>query len=157
MMGERTEMSGAFIDFDGGGRVDWSCNPEVFSDSDSADFAEQSIPGMSGPKLQFAQGGARLLSFTLRLHYAMEKDVDTAIKTLRSWLYGDYSNGKLTKAPHRLLISFGNSWPNEKWLMTSVEILGRLYSKDLKCLAADVSVNFQEYIDTSRGRKEVMG
>jgi hypothetical protein len=156
-MADRTEMPGAFIDFDGGGRVDWSCNPEMFNDTDSTEFAEHGIPGMSGPKLQFSHGGARLLSFTLRLHYGLEKNVDTAVKTLRSWLYGDYGSGKLTKAPHRLLISFGDNWPHEKWVMRSVEVAGRLYDKDLKCLAADVSVSLQEHIDTSRGRKEVIG
>jgi hypothetical protein len=155
-MADKTEMSGAFIDFEDGKRVDWSCNPEMFSDNDSTDFAEHSIPGMSGPKLQFSSGGTRLLSFTLRLHYAMEANVDAAIKTLRAWLYGDYSGGKLTAAPHHLLVSFGDSWPNEKWVMQNVEVLGRLYDKNLKTLAADVSVTLQEYIETSRGRKEIM-
>ncbi|MDR2523404.1 MAG: hypothetical protein LBC93_06875 [Synergistaceae bacterium] len=155
-MAGRTEMSGAFIDFDEGGRVDWGCNPEMFSDGGNADFAEHSIPGMSGPKLQFSCGGARLLDFTLRLHYGMEKDVDAAVKLLRSWLYGDYSGGKFIKAPHRILVSFGSSWPNEKWVMRSVNVTSRLYDKNLSCLAADVSVSLQEYIETSRGRKEII-
>lgn len=156
-MAERTEQAGAFVDFETGDRVEWSCNPENFADSDSTDYARHSIPGMSGPKHQFSCGGARTLSFTLRLHYGMENDVEAAIKKLRAWLYGEYEKKKLKKGPHRILVSFGNNWPDEKWLMTSVDVQGRMYDKALTCIAAEVSVTLEEYTESSRGRREVMG
>ena len=154
-MPERTEQAGAFVDYETGQRVSWSCNPESFVDSDSTDYARHSIPGMSGPRHQFTSGGTRTLTFQLRLHYGMERDVESAIRMLRAWLYGDYEKGKLKKGPHRLLVSFGDNWPNEKWLMTAVEVWGRLYDKNLACIAADVSVTLEEYVEESRGRREV--
>lgn len=154
-MVEHTEQNGAIVDYETGMRVTWSCNPETFTDTDSAEYARHTIPGMSGPRHQFTGGGARTLTFQLRLHYGMERDVETAIRCLRAWLYGDYQKKKLKNGPHRLLISFGDNWRDEKWLMTSVEVFGRLYDKNLTCIAADVSVTLEEYTEDSRGRKEV--
>lgn len=154
---ERTEQVGAFIDFETGKRIDWTCNPEVFADSDSAEFKRVSIPGMSGPKHQFSCGGVRSLSFVLRLHYGIDKEVDTAIKTLRAWLYGDYQKGRLKKGPHRILVSFGKNWPNEKWIVMQVDVTGKTYDKELNCIAADVSITLEEFTIKSRGRKEVIG
>lgn len=154
-MAERTEQAGALIDFDGGDRVNFSCNPETILDSDSTDYAVHSIPGMSGPKRQFSCGGTRAISFVLRLHYGMEDNVETAIKKMRAWLYPEYEDNKLKRGPHRILLSFGNNWLNEKWVMTNLDVLGRLFDADLKCIAAELSITMEEYVETSRGRAEV--
>lgn len=156
-MADRTEQAGAFIDFDTGERVLWSCNPETIADSDSTDYATHPIPGMSGPKRQFTCGGVRTLSFVLRLHYGMERDVEAAVKKIRAWLYPDYEGGRLRRGPHRLLLSFGSNWLNEKWVMKSLDVLGRQYDAELKCTAAELSVSLEEYVETSRSRAEVGG
>ena len=155
-MGERTEISGALVDLDDGTRLEWSFNPEGFTDSDSTKFAKISIPGMSHPRIQFTGGGERFLSFVLPLHYS-RTDVPKDIRTLRGWLYSRYAEGKLKKAPHRLLVQFGETWQNEKWVMESCDVEYLRFDKDGKAIYAMVSVQLTEYIETSRSIEEVRG
>ena len=63
-----------------------------------------------------------MLSFTIYLHKGAGEDVPTAIKLLRSWLYAEYSEGKLSEPPKKLLIVFGDTWPDELWLLRSMRI-----------------------------------
>ena len=39
--------------------------------------------------------------------------------------------------------------------MTNLDVLGRLFDADLKCIAAELSITMEEYVETSRGRAEV--
>jgi hypothetical protein len=150
------ELAGAMVDLDDGARLEWGFNPEGFDDSDSANFARVGIPGMSHPRMQFTGGGERTLSFVVPLHYS-QTDVARDIRTLRSWLYGEYSGGRLVKAPHRLLVQFGGTWQGEKWLMESCAVSYRRFDKGGEPIMADVSVTLVEYIETSRGIGEVRG
>ena len=153
-MGERTEVSGALVDLDDGTRLEWTFNPEGFSDSDSTNFAKISIPGMSHPRIQFTGGGERSLSFVLPLHYS-RTDVPKDIRILRGWLYSRYTEGKLKKAPHRLLVQFGETWQDEKWVMEACDIEYLRFDKDGKAIYAMASVRLTEYIETSRSIEEV--
>ncbi len=155
-MSEQTEISGAFVDLDDGTRLEWSFNPEGFTDSDSANFAKIAIPGMSHPRIQFTGGGERTLAFVLPLHYS-RTDVPKDIRTLRGWLYAKYVEGKLKKAPHRLLVQFGDTWQGEKWRMESCEVGYKRFDKDGKAIFALVSILLFEHPDSSRSIEEVRG
>lgn len=152
----RTETMGMFVDVDDGSRLEWEFNPEAFSDTDSTTFAKIEIPGMSHPRVQFTGGGSRTLSFVLRLHYS-RNDVAAGIRKLRSWLYGEYSGGRLTKAPHRVMVQFGDNWAGEKWVIEKVTVGYQRFDREGNPLLADVGVELTEYIDTSVGMQEVGG
>jgi hypothetical protein len=155
-MGERTEVSGAIVDLDDGTRLEWGFNPEEFTDEDSTRYAKIYIPGMSHPRIQFTGGGERTLSFVLPLHYS-RSDVPQDMRILRSWKYGEYSGGRLIKAPHRLLVQFGETWMEEKWLLEQCQFQIKRMDKQGKPLFTLASMRLIEYIDTSRGMREVRG
>jgi hypothetical protein len=151
-----TELTGAMVDVDDGTRLEWGLNPEGFEDSDSTEFAKINIPGMSHPRIQFTGGSERKLSFVVPLHYS-QTDVARDIRTLRSWLYSEYSGGRLVRAPHRLLVQFGETWQGEKWVMENCAVSYRRFDKEGNPTMADVSVTLVEYIETSKGIGEVRG
>ena len=150
-----TENLGALVDTESAERITFDINPDSFTDSKSNDFAEIPIPGMSHPRLQFTNGSTRTLSFTLYLHYGATDDVPKAIRLLQSWLYPEYDSGHLKKAPSRLLLIFGDTWPDEQWVMQSCNITRKLFDKELNCSFAEVSVELAEYIEQSRDANEV--
>ena len=151
----RTENWGALIDTESAARITFDINPESFEDSKSTEFAEIPIPGMSHPRLQFTNGANRTLSFTLFIHYGVTDDVPAAIKLLQSWLYPIYDGGHLKQAPSRLLLLFGDTWPDELWVMQSCNITRKRFDKELNCIFAEASVELAEFIDTSRDANEV--
>ena len=150
-----TENLGALVDTESAERITFDINPDSFTDSKSNDFAEIPIPGMSHPRLQFTNGSTRTLSFTLYLHYGATDDVPKAIRLLQSWLYPEYDSGHLKKAPSRLLLIFGDTWPDEQWVMQSCNITRKQFDKELNCTFAEVSVELAEYIEQSRDANEV--
>ncbi len=152
---EDTEKKGALVDSDNATRIDFNINPESFQDNKSLNLSEINIPGMSHPRLQFANGSSRVLSFSLFLHYGATKDVPNAIKILQSWLYPEYENGKLTKTPPKLLLVFGDTWADEKWILRSCNITRQRFDKDLKCILAEISIELIEYIEDSKSSKDI--
>ena len=151
----RTENWGALIDTESAARITFDINPESFEDSKSTEFAEIQIPGMSHPRLQFTNGATRTLSFTVFIHYGVTDDVPSAIKHLQSWLYPIYDGGHLKQAPSRLLLLFGETWPDELWVMKSCNITRKRFDKELNCIFAEASIELVEYIDNSKDANEV--
>lgn len=149
------EDHGALIDTESAARITFDINPETFEDNKDADFAEIPIPGMSHPRLQFTNGNTRTLSFTIILHYGVTQNVPEAIRLLQSWLYPEYDNGRLKKAPSRLLLVFGDTWPDEQWVMRSCNITRKRFDKNLTCNYAEASIELAEYITQSRDANEV--
>ena len=150
-----TENKGALVDTDNADRVTFDINPESIQDDKSNELAEVAIPGMSHPRLQFSNGATRTLSFTLFLHYGATDDVPKAIHMLQSWLYPEYENGRMKKAPSKLLLIFGDTWPDEQWLLRSCSVNRQRFDKELNCTFAEVSLELVEYIDKSISREDV--
>lgn len=151
----QTENSGALVDTENADRVTFSINPSSFTDSKSTDFAEIPIPGMSHPRLQFTGGSTRTVSFMLFLHHGVTENVPKAIRSLQAWLYPEYEGGHLKKAPAKLLLIFGDTWPDEQWVMTSCNITRQRFTKELECNFAQADIELTEYIDKSRNSGEV--
>ena len=149
------ENSGALVDTESAARITFSINPESFEDSKNTELAEIPIPGMSHPRLQFTNGGTRTISFTLFLHHGATEDVPKAIRLLQSWLYPEYDGGRLKKAPSRLLLIFGDTWPDEQWIMRTCNITRKRFDKELNCNFAEASIELVEYIEQSRDANEV--
>ena len=150
-----TEDLGALIDTEDASRIIFDINPESFEDEKSTEYAEVSIPGMSHPRTQFSNGGTRSVSFTIYLHYGATDDVPSAIKLLQSWLYPEYEAGKMKKAPAKLLLVFGDTWPDEKWLMRSCNVTRQRFDKELNCTMAEVQIELIEFIEQSRGKEDI--
>ena len=150
-----TENLGALVDTDTADRITFDLNPDSFEDSKSTEFAEIPIPGMSHPRLQFTNGNTRTLSFKIFLHYGATEDVPKAIRTLQAWLYPEYDGGYLKKAPAKLLLIFGDTWLDERWVMRTCNITRKRFDKELNCIFAEASIEFAEYIDQSRDANEV--
>ena len=149
------ENSGAIVDVDNAVRVTFDLNPESFNDTKDTEFASVAIPGMSHPKIQFTGGGERILRFEIILHNGATEDVPAAIRQLQGWLYPEYTNGRLTKAPSRLLVVFGDTWPDEQWVLRNCEITRDRFDKDLNCILAYANLELVEYIDESIDAKAV--
>ena len=150
-----TENLGALVDTESAARITFDINPDTFEDSKSNELAEIPIPGMSHPRLQFTNGSTRTLSFTVYLHYGATEDVPKAIRTLQAWLYPEYDGGHLKKAPSSLLLVFGDTWPDEQWIMRSCNITRQRFDKELNCTFAEADIELVEYIQQSRGADEV--
>ena len=150
-----TESLGALVDTESAARITFDINPDTFEDSKSNEFAEIPIPGMSHPRLQFTNGSTRTLNFTIYLHYGATEDVPNAIRTLQAWLYPEYYGGHLKKAPSRLLLVFGDTWPDEQWIMRTCNITRQRFDKELNCTFAEADIELVEYIQQSRGADEV--
>lgn len=142
--------SGALVDTESAARITFDINPDSFEDTKNTEFAEIPIPGMSHPRLQFTNGSTRTLSFTIFLHYGATEDVPKAIRMLQSWLYPEYDVGRLKRAPSRLLLIFGDTWPDEQWVMRTCNITRQRFDKELNCTFAEVSIELAEYIEQSR-------
>lgn len=155
MRSDRTEQQGGLIDAETGVRVMFDFNPDTIEDNKSTDFAEISIPGMSHSRLQFTSGGARTLSFTIYLHYGATDNVANTIKTLQSWLYPEYDGERLIQAPSKLLLVFGDTWPDELWVLRSCNITRKRFNKNLECILAEADIELVEYIDKSRSAEEL--
>ena len=150
-----TENLGALVDTESATRITFDINPDTFEDSKNNELAEIPIPGMSHPRLQFTNGSTRTLSFTVYLHYGATEDVPKAIRILQAWLYPEYDGGHLKKAPSRLLLVFGDTWPDEQWIMRSCNITRQRFDKELNCTFAEADIELVEYIQQSRGADEV--
>ncbi len=150
-----TENLGALVDTEDASRIIFDINPDSFQDEKEVEIAEVQIPGMSHPRLQFSNGGARTVSFTLYLHRGATDDVPSAIKLLQSWLYPEYEGNRMKKAPAKLLLVFGDTWPDEKWLMHSCNVTRQRFDKELNCTFAEVQIELVEYIDQSRGKEDI--
>ncbi len=150
-----TENLGALIDTESAARITFDLNPDSFVDNKSTEFAEIAIPGMSHPRLQFTNGSSRTLSFIIYLHYGATIYVPTAIRTLQSWLYPDYDGGHIKKPPSRLLLVFGDTWPDEQWVMRACNVKRQRFNKELACTFAEVAIELVEYIEKSRSADEV--
>ena len=152
----RTENQGAIVDVDTGNRVTFDINPESFEDNKETEFAGIEIPGMSHPRLQYTGGGERTLSFSVILHHGATSDVPAAIKTIQSWLYAEYLDKRLNRGPSRLLFVFGDTWPDEQWVLTSCNVTRNRFNKELECVFAEVSLELKEYIEESVDAKDVI-
>ena len=150
-----SEESGAIAEVETGDRIHFMLNPESFEDSKDTEFAGIEIPGMSHPRLQFTGGGERTLSFSVFLHSGATDDVPTTIKLLQSWQYAEYSNGKFVEAPPKLLIIFGDTWPDEQWLLRSCTVTHNRFDKKLNSIFAEVALEFVQYIDESVSREDI--
>ena len=151
----KSPIAGALVDSEYKNSVTFDINPDSISDDKQTNFANIEIPAMSHPRLQFTAGNERTLAFTVYLHHGATKNVPAAIKCLQSWLYPEYQNGKLSKAPEKLLLVFGTTWQGILWVMKSCNVSMRRFDRELNCVFAQADIELSEFISESRDAKDV--
>lgn len=151
------EQLAQIVDLDTGDRFRFAANPEMFQDEKTTAFAQIEIPGMSHPKTQFTGGGERCVTFTARLHSGSYEDVQSEVRKLQAWMYADYEGGRLSRAPHKLLLNVGGTWSAEKWVMRSCAAVYRRFDKNLSLVYAEATMEFLQLIETSVSYGEVRG
>ena len=152
----RTEDVAALVNVKSGERFMFHFNPEPIQDSKENNIAEINIPGMSHPRLQFTNGGNRTLSFTAFFHYGVEgKEVPYSVSVLQSWLYPEYDGERMTSAPPKLKLVYGETWQDQKWIMKSCRITRQRFDKELKCILAQADIELIEFVDKSIDMRDV--
>src|SRR5271165_5043449 len=84
-------------------------NPEKYTASRSAQFAEIAIPGLDAPVVQFVRGQSEKVTLELFFDTTDQGTVDpvTDVRTLTSQVYGLMQVRSDTHAPPRLILSWG--------------------------------------------------
>ena len=55
----------------------------------------------------------------------------------------------------KLLLTFGDTWPDEKWILRSCNINRQRFDKNLKCIFVEISVELVEYIENSKSSNDI--
>lgn len=152
----RTEDIAALVNVKSGERLMFHFNPEPIQDSKENNIAEINIPGMSHPRLQFTNGGNRTLSFNAYFHCGVNgKEVSYSSSVLQSWLYPEYDGERLTSAPPKLKLVYGETWQDQIWIMKSCRVTRLRFDKELKCIMAQADIELIEFIEKSVDMRDV--
>ena len=145
---------------DTGERLPVMFNPEEYSLSQDNNYAQQTIPGLRSPLLQFTHGNLRTLEMELLFDtweaHRVENNTTRAgedVRNLTSKVVGLLDINPDTHAPPILLVTWASlsftcvmARANQKFL---------LFSKDGTPLRARVTVSFNEFINAERESKEI--
>jgi hypothetical protein len=125
-------------------------NPEEYAINHDNTFASQSIPGLSGPILQFAQGGARTLEMELLFDtYEQQRDVRQETQKLLQLMEIDPE----LHAPPVLRVEWASL--QFRCVLTRANQRFVLFLPDGRPVRARVTTSFHEFIDPEREAKEV--
>jgi hypothetical protein len=117
-------------------RLDFTYMPQGFSDVKGANYSNISVIGRSEPMLGYAGSGARMLSVQLifaahgrngsSIYDCAMKEVIIPTRIARSWLYPDYSKGRLRGlnapgTPHPVLFVIGE-WFSVRCVVKNVQV-----------------------------------
>lgn len=146
---------------DSGHRIPILFNPNSISDSISASYNQQAIPGGSAPVITYTGTGARMVSieFSVPIHYlppnTQFKDTEEYLNALRALVYPKYKNSLITP-------------PNCKLHLTNLELEGvctqcnisydtdKGYGSD-GAVNANVSLSFMEVLKEALSALQVSG
>lgn len=125
-------------------------NPEEYSINQDNNFASQSIPGLSGPILQFAHGGSRTLDMELLFDtYEKAQDVRSETQKFLALMAIDPE----LHAPPILRVEWASL--QFRCVLTRANQRYILFLPDGRPVRARVTASFQEFIDPEREAKEV--
>ncbi len=81
-----TVTKGYFIDLKSLDRFEFQFNPDNIQDSKESEIEQIKIPGASHPRVSWGSGGARTISFDLRIALLNESDGADYVKNQVEWL-----------------------------------------------------------------------
>jgi nucleoid-associated protein YgaU len=137
-------------------KIEAQYNPAELTLEKSAQIAEQNIPGLDSPLLQFVRGQVQKLSVELTLDEASKppNQPDATVEKRVMALYQLVKVQPKTHAVPRVLVSWGDGL-SFKALTESVSRKFTLFDTDGKPLRAVVTVSFREYRTLEEQLKEL--
>lgn len=145
-------------------RLVFQYNPERIEDSRSPNWSSITVPGISHPRHQFVNGGARVVSFRLSFLYPDDdrNGIRKRIKWLQSLTYPQHDGNNLLQAsPPIMIFGFGNFYPSLKCIVTNVKVTAfDLFDPtSLNPLRADIDIELEETLggDPSKSRSAMGG
>ena len=129
-------------------------NPEEYTLNQENNFANQAIPGLSGPLLQFVAGNATKLDMELFFDTwdspnAQKQDVRDEVTKVTNLLKIDSQ----LHAPPVLLVEWGSL--SFECVLTSARQQFQMFADDGRPVRAKVTVSFTRYIDPAAEAREV--
>lgn len=135
-----------------GGKIEFECEPEEISDSNSNQFDPQEIRGRSSPFQGYNSSGPRSISFSVMLHDDLCKEgILNTVNHLRSLTFPNYG-GVLT--PPKCLVRIGDMIHCNA-IVNDVSVSWQKPYRDNVYVAAEVSINLSEVVDTPYSSSEV--
>lgn len=111
------------LDLTTGDRVNFKYMPQAFAESKTANYQNTPILGRSEPVLGYAGSSPRI--FNIPLTFAATNnpwtDVIKPVRTVRSWIYPDYSEPNTPKVPPTLVLQVG-AWLSSRCVCTRVDV-----------------------------------
>ncbi len=150
------ELSGFLVDVETRERLEFQYNPSEISDNKSARYTDIAIPGISHPRIQYAAGGNRRITFKL---FFFKENVKEKVTWLQSLLYPEHSGTTLKSPPHRVIFIFGELYPNLVCVIRNIR--ARYFNifdeNNLLPLHAEVDVTLDEYVQESVNYATIRG
>ena len=141
---------GALIDIQTRERLEFQFNPETISDEQQTEWTSVRSQGMSHPRKQWAGGGDRVVSFTLRFYRDSfsESEVSQNIAWLQSLMLPEYDGNRLKDAPHRCLFVFGTLYNLTCILTRAGARYYDLFSPStLQPVFADIDIELAQFVE----------
>lgn len=135
-----------------GGKIEFECEPEEISDSNSNQFDPQEIRGRSSPIQGYNNSGPRAINFSVVLHDDLcRQGILSTVNHLRSLTYPSYG-GVLT--PPKCLVRIGDMIHCN----AIVNDIGVTWQKPYRSgvyVTAEVSINLTEVVDTPYSASDI--
>lgn len=97
-------------------------NPSEFDVKRSPQWASITVPGLSNPKVQYVNGGAKTVGFTLEFYHDGKETarIARAMDFIESLTYPDFGNGvNFKRGAHPVLFNFGELFVNFRCFVSS--------------------------------------
>ena len=130
------------------------CNPEEMTLSQDNNFASQTIPGLSGPIIQFVNGNLRTLEMELLFDsYDTTNVVKNDVRRITGQFIKLMEIDPELHAPPILRLNWGTF--NFRCVLTRASQRYIMFSSDGKPVRARINASFSEYIDAEQEAKRV--
>lgn len=148
------ESKGSIVQVATGKALHFQHNPESISDSKSPNVANITVPGFSHQKHHYVSGGARTISFDLKIAYdgTDVNKVKNQVNWLMSLCYPEYDNkGFMKYSNSEVILNFGDTYKNKRCIVKSVGVKYTNWFEPRKLipLEATVSIKLEEDSDTA--------
>ena len=135
-----------------GGKIEFECEPEEISDTNSNQFDPQDIRVRSSPFQGYSSSGPRTISFSVMLHDDLCKEgILNTVNHLRSLTYPSYGGVLI---PPKCLVRIGDMIHCNA-IVNDISVTWQKPYRSGTYVAAEVSINLTEVVDTPYSASEI--
>lgn len=149
---------GFIVDWETNERVEFVLNPNVINSSQSIEYADMQVVGLSHPPKQYVGGGPERFDFTLWFDRGLKgKDgipIEKHIKWLNSFKYPSLAGERLTTAPHRMVLSFGASIDGLLCVLVNMSVYRKEWFPDLTLRKCEIQLTVERWIPRGTTRED---